>query len=198
MAPEVAEQEIGRGVVGDEEVQAAVLVEVGGDDPEAAAVAVDDPRARGDIHEPPPVVAEEAVGQGLGQERVAVEIGLGLRVAADPRVVEVPGRIVADVEVEVAVAVQVGQGRRGRPVAPAPQSPRVGDVLEGPVAAVAVEGIRSPAGDEDVGAAVAVDVADGDAVAMPAGEPADPRAVGDVLEGAVSPVVEQAIPAAAR
>ena len=64
---EVAEQEIGRGVVGDEQVDPAVVVEVGGDHPEAAAVAVDDPGLGGDIHEPPPVIAEEAVGQGLGQ-----------------------------------------------------------------------------------------------------------------------------------
>ena len=40
---EVAEQEVGRGVVGDEQVDPAVVVEVGGDHAEAAAVAVDDP-----------------------------------------------------------------------------------------------------------------------------------------------------------
>ena len=121
---EVAEQEVGRGVVGDEQVDPAVVVEVGGDHPEAAAVAVDDPGLGRHIDEPAPVVAEEVVGQGLGVERVAVEIGLRLRVAADPGVVEVPGRVVADVEVEVAVAVQVGQRRRGRPVASAAQAPR--------------------------------------------------------------------------
>ena len=46
--------------------------------------------------------------------------------------------------------------------------------------------------------AVAVDIADGDAVAVPAGESADARAIGDVLEGAVASIVEQAIPRACR
>ena len=46
--------------------------------------------------------------------------------------------------------------------------------------------------------AVAVDVAHGDSVATPTGEPADPRARGDVLEGAVSLVVKQAVPTVAR
>ena len=40
---QVAEEEVGRLVVGDEEVDPAVVVEVGGDDAQAAAVGVDDP-----------------------------------------------------------------------------------------------------------------------------------------------------------
>ena len=63
----------------------------------------------------------------------------------------------ADVEVEVAVAVEVGEGRRGRPVAVAAQPGAVGDVLERPVAPVAIERVRSPAGEEQVGVAVVVD-----------------------------------------
>ena len=39
----VAEEVVGRHVVGDEEVDPAVVVEVGGDDAQAPAVAVDDP-----------------------------------------------------------------------------------------------------------------------------------------------------------
>ena len=50
-------------VVGDEEVDAAVVVEVGGDDAQAAAVAVDDPGLGRDVDEPAAVVAEEVVGQ---------------------------------------------------------------------------------------------------------------------------------------
>ena len=60
---EVAEQEVGRLVVGDEEVEPAVVVEVGGDDPQAAAVGVDDPGLVRDVDEPAAVVAEEVVGQ---------------------------------------------------------------------------------------------------------------------------------------
>ena len=54
----VAEQEVGRGVVGDEQVEPAVVVKVGGDHPEAAAVAVDDPGLGGHVDEPAAVVSE--------------------------------------------------------------------------------------------------------------------------------------------
>jgi hypothetical protein len=133
-------------------------------------------------------------GRASARRRVAVEIGLGLRVAADARVVEVPGRVMADVEVEVAVAVQVGQCRRAGPIAPAAQPTRIRRVLEGAVAAVPVEGIRSPTSDEHVGVAVPVDVAHGHAVPVSGGKSADPRAVGHVLKGAVAAIVKQAIP----
>ena len=74
-----------------------------------------------------------------------------------------------------------------------PRPARVGHVLEGSVAPVAVEGIRPPARDEQVRAAVAVDVADRDAMAVSAGKAADAGRFGHVLEGAVSPIVKQPI-----
>ncbi len=74
-----------------------------------------------------------------------------------------------DVEIEVAVAVEVGEDGRGRPVAFAPEPGEVGCVLEGAVPAVAVKRVRPPAGDEQVGISVVVDVADGDPVTVPAG-----------------------------
>ena len=80
----------------------------------------------------------------------------------------IPDEVMADVEVEVAVVVQVGEGGRCRPVAIAAQAGPVGDVLERPVPAVAIEGVRSPAGDEEVGMAVVVEVADGHAVSVTA------------------------------
>ena len=64
-AAEVAEEEIGRAVVGDEEVDPAVVVEVGGDDAQAPAVGVDDPGLGRHVDEPAAVVAEEVVGRGL-------------------------------------------------------------------------------------------------------------------------------------
>ena len=45
-APRLSVQVIGRLVVGDEEVDAAVVVEVGGDHAQAPAVVVEEPRAR--------------------------------------------------------------------------------------------------------------------------------------------------------
>ena len=96
----------------------------------------------------------------------------------------------ADVEVEVAVAVQVGQRRRRGPIPVATQAGAGRDVLEGSVALVAVEGIRPPARDEQVGVAVAVDVAYRDAMAVAAREAADPGGVGHVLESGRRPDCE--------
>ena len=100
----------------------AVAVEVGGDDSEPAAVAVDDARLGGHVDEPPVVVAEEMVRQRRDRARVARDIDPSARVLADHRVLGVPDAVVADVEVEVAVVVEVGEGRRRRPVAVARQA----------------------------------------------------------------------------
>ena len=154
---------------------------------------VDDAGLLGHLDKPAAVVAVDAVGAGGEQARVAEPVGAELRVAADEGGVLVPDEVVADVQVEVAVAVEVGEGRGGRPVAVAAQAGGLGDVLEGAVAPVAVEGIRPPSGDEQVGVAVVVDIADGDAVAVAAGEGGDPGGFGGVLECAIAAVVEEAV-----
>ena len=64
-AAPVAEQVIGRQVVGDEQVDPAVVVDVDGDDAQAAAVAIDDARLGGHVDETPAVVAEDVIGKGL-------------------------------------------------------------------------------------------------------------------------------------
>ena len=128
--PRVAEEEIGRLIVGDEEVEPAVAVEVGGDDPQAPAVAVDDPRLGGRVDEPAPVVAEEVVGPAGALQGTAGDVLLQLRVPAGRGMLRVPGEVMADIKVEVAVAVEVGERRRGRPVAIAAQPGPQGDVLE--------------------------------------------------------------------
>ena len=112
---------------------------------------------------------------------------------AEGRGCRVPFQIVADVEVEVAVVVQVGPGRRGRPVAVAAQPRTRRDVLEPALAEVVVEGIGPPSGDEQVGAAVVVVVADGDPVAVAAGQRGQAGRGGDVLEPAVAAVAEEAV-----
>ena len=97
---------------------------------------------------------------------------------------------------------RTGRGRRRRPGRRRP--PRsasrgrrpgrpVGHVLERPVAPVAIQRVRPPAGDEQVGAAVVVVVADGHPVAVAAAEPRDARRGRDVLERAVAAVAEQAV-----
>ena len=96
-----------------------------------------------------------------------------------------------DEEVLIAVAVGVEEDRPG---GPAGKTGRVGDPLEGAVAAVAVEDVGAEVADEEVGTAVAVGVPDGDP-----GRPAvvaDARRFGDVLEGAVAAVAVEVVAAA--
>ena len=65
---QVVPEVVGRRVVGDEEVDQAVVVEVRRDDPKAAPVGVDDARLGRHVHEAAPVVAEQMIGPG--RERV--------------------------------------------------------------------------------------------------------------------------------
>src|SRR5262249_60105170 len=60
-SPEIAEQEVGRGVVSDEQVQTAVSVQVCGHHAEAAAVAVDYTGLSGKVPEPPPIITWQGV-----------------------------------------------------------------------------------------------------------------------------------------
>ena len=105
----------------------------------------------------------------------------------------VPDEVVADVEVEVAVVVQIGERGRGGPVAIAPETGAIRDILERPVPSVAVKGVRPPAGDEEVGTAVVVEVADGDPVAVASLHPGDAGPFGGVFERAIAAVAEQAV-----
>ena len=115
------------------------------------------------------------------------------RVIAESRVDGVPFEIVADIEVEVAVVVEVGPCRRCRPVAIAAKPAHGGHVLEAAVSEVVIEGVGPPAGDEEVGPAVVVEVADGDAVAIAAGQRGQAGRDGDVLEPPVAAVAEEAV-----
>ena len=101
----------------------------------------------------------------------------------------------ADVQVEVAVVVEIGEGRRGGLVAGAGQAGARGDVLEGPVAAIAVERVGLQAGDEQVGMPVVVVIAHGDAQAVtpPPGDRGDSGFLGHVLEGAVAAVAKEPV-----
>ena len=133
------------------------------------------------------------IGQRLGFERVATGVSRVGPVQAEAGMVGIPLEVMADVEIQVAVVVQVGEGRRGRPVAIAPQPGRGRHILERAVPAVMVKGIRPPAGDEEVGAAIVIVVAHGHAVAIPLGRAGQARGLGDVLEAAVPAIPKEAV-----
>ena len=79
----------------------------------------------------------------------------------------VPDHVVANVEVEVAVVVEVGKGRRGRVVAAACQARALRDIVERSIALIAVERVGHEPADEEIGPAVVVVVAHGDAWPYP-------------------------------
>src|SRR3954451_8354017 len=97
------------------------------------------------------------------------------RVLAEYGVLGVPDSVVTDVEVEVAVTVEVGEGRRGRPIAAASQSSLLGDIFEGAVAPVAIQGIRSPSRDEQIRMSIVVDFAHRHTVAISPGKGSNAR-----------------------
>ena len=128
-------------------------------------------------------------------ERAAIHVPrLGaFRILAEGRILGVPLQVVADIEVEVAVVVEVGPGRRRGPVAVAPEPRLRRGVLEPAPAQIAIQGIGPPSGDEEVGPAVVVVVAHGDAVAVAAGQRGQAGGRGDVLEAAVAAIAEEAV-----
>ena len=110
--PQVAEQIIGRHVVGHEEVDPPVVVEIGGDDAEAAPVVVDDSGRRGDVDEMAAVVAEQMIRPRGKAQRQAGDVAVRRPgVAAEGGMLGIPGQVMADIQVEVAVAVEVGERR---------------------------------------------------------------------------------------
>ena len=106
---------------------------------------------------------------------------------------DVPGQVMADIQVEVAVAVEIGEGRRGRPVAITAQPGAVGRVRERAVSLVVEQDVRPEPGDEQVGAAVAVVIAGGHAERVAATDPGDARRGRHIFKRAVAPVAKQAV-----
>ena len=98
-----------------------------------------------------------------------------------------------DIEVEVAIAVEVGPSRRGGPVAVAAQAGAGSRILERSVATIVQKSVRLPTGDEQVGMAVVVVVADRDAVSISPRKPVQSGPLADILECSVATVPEQAV-----
>ena len=184
---------VGRAVVRDVHVDAAVAVEVAEAEAQAVAERGVEPGARADVLEG----TVSAIGvQAVGQRRVEVDRGAVVcarLVDGRPAIGLPQGRpadVARDEQVEVAVAVEVEEAAAGPPSLVREPGCR-GRVLEGPVAAVEVQHVGAEVRDEQVGVAVAVDV--------PARRPhpvagvADARPLGDVLEAHAAEVPVQAV-----
>ena len=118
-SPQVPEEEVRRAVVGDEEVDPAVVVEVGGHHAQAPAIVVDDPASAVTSTNRPPSLRKTWSGSASSAGVAGEDMSRWVR--ADPRIRGFPDAVVADIQVEVPVVVQISERRRGRPVAIAPQ-----------------------------------------------------------------------------
>ena len=193
-AAQVAPEEVRYRVVGDEEVDVAVGIEVGGQDTEALgedSAAHGDPRRAGDVLKPAAAAVEvERVGSPIVFVGMAVGGGLLLAAGAglvDPGVVE---QVVGDVEVQQAVAVDVGEaGTRAPEGSPCPGGGC--SIAEGAVAVIDVEHVTAEVGDVEVRVAIIVDIADREGGAVV--PVADPGQVGYVDKASLAGVAEQAI-----
>ena len=81
-ATQVAKQIVGGHVVGDIEVDAVVVIEVGGHDAQSAAAGVNEAGLLGHVDEPPAVIAEDVIGKRREVARAAVVIATRLLVGS--------------------------------------------------------------------------------------------------------------------
>ena len=150
---------VGLAVVGDENVDPAVIRKVGAGHSQSPGRGVDS-RGHRDVGELPRLVAVQGVAHaGELAGRAVVD---AVRGAADHAGVVVD--VVHGVEVEVAVAVVVDEGGRGAP-AVGGEGGGIGGG-EGAVAAVPVEGVGAVVGGVHVGTAIVVDVPGGGPLAV--------------------------------
>ena len=110
--------------------------------------------------------------------------------AAEDVVLGGPLHVIADEEVEQAVAIVIEPEGRGAEAEAVAESALGGDVDECAFAGVAKEAVLADAGDENVGKAVVVVIADGDAHAVHFN--VETGAMGDVGEGAVAIIAIEA------
>src|SRR6185312_8842891 len=100
-------QVVGRRIIGNENVHASVIVEIGGDNSEPPSVVLEDTRFFRDVDELSAIVAKEMVGQRFDFAGVARdEEPLG-GVLAEEWVLGVPDAVMTDVQIEVPIAVEV-------------------------------------------------------------------------------------------
>ena len=102
-----------------------------------------------------------------------------------------PGDVVADEQIEIAVVVDVEERRAGEPAVGALGVGRLGDVVEVPLAVVAEEMAAADGRDVEVGVAVVVVVADGDALAVK--RLVEPGLLGHVLEVSLAVVAVEGL-----
>jgi hypothetical protein len=201
LSANVAEEEIGHGVVSDEGIEKSVAVDIGEAHSHAFAEKGVDPGLVRDIRERSVAIIPM---KRIVQRRVQVGMAVGTKPLFERAVgvfVDLPMAVVDYKEIEQPVVVVVEPTRADRPhlliVGVRPSDTGSGsDVRECAVAVVAKELVAGDVGDEDVGVAVVVEVSNGDA--HPVARSSDSRFFCDVGECAVVVVAEESIPVGGR
>ena len=197
LSANVAEEEVGHGVVGYEGREKAAAVDIGEGHCHALAEESVDAGFVRDVSEcAVAIIAIESVVQR--QVKIGMAVGAqALFERAEGILVDLPMAVVDDKEIEQSIVVVVEPARSDGPhfLAMGVRSSDAGFgcyVGEGSVAVVAKELVAGNIGDEDVRIAVVVEVADGDAHAVACAS--DTRFFSDVGECAVMVIAEEAIP----
>ena len=175
----IAKQKIAHRIVGHKDVGEPVAIDIGEGDSHALADVPPDSRCLRDIGKGAVViVVEELAGQALIGSGMAVE--LPLRRTAARRRSGVPRDIIRDEQVQPAIVVVIQPAGRYRPhVAElrvlSSDAGFGGNVGEAAVSEIAVEDVSLHAGDEDIGKAVVIEIADGDRRSNSPRRPGRPR-----------------------
>ena len=191
----VHEEEVLHGVVGHEEVHAAVVIDVGGHHAQAFAQGLFDVGAAAHFGERAvAVVVEQQARGGFEDARNAVEMLAQFVVAAGEVAVGAVVHKTADEEIEAAVVIEIEPDGAGGPVVLedfGAQAGLLADIGEGAVAVVVVENGPAVGGDEEVGEAVVIVVADRHAHAE--GAAGHARLFGHIGERAVAIVLVERV-----
>jgi hypothetical protein len=190
----VVKEEVGDGIVGDEHIEAAILVEIQETHTHAFADVGRDSRGSRDVRESAvAIVPVEAVRQSL----VILGMAMGSRFTdgAGRLGIGRPLAVVHDEEIETAIVIVIEPAGRDGPrltlagcrVAARARS----DIFEGSVAAIAIENVAIDAGDEEIFPSIVVVVRDSNA----GGETRAAYAGGqrDVGEGGVAIIPVEAV-----
>ena len=186
----VAEEEVLHGVVGDDDIERPITVEIVKRQPErlphrhaGGGIADTDRRVRGRIGESPRAVIAPEAREGA-TEVLRAPIGPAATDEAEVlSAVDVarPGDVVAHEEIKIAVAVCIEPATTRPPIALVPRHAGVsGDIGESPPAEIAKEAVGPDGTHEQVPPAVGVKIAHGDAGAVEGD--VEPGAGGDVAE----------------
>ena len=130
-SPSIEEQVIGCPIVGHEEIDEIVSVDVGSHHAEPAPSGIGETGRASDLDESATRVPEDMVGCWFDFAGVAVKVS-PLVIPAKPRMGGIPEHVVAYVEIETAVVIEIGECRRCGVVAHAGQPGRLSDVLKSP------------------------------------------------------------------